>query len=195
MEMGHGHHGHRHHHGQHHLGDDWVPASARRRGRQAGGFGPPWAGGGKRARRGDVRSAILVMLREQPMHGYQMIQELAERTGGEWRPSPGSVYPTLQLLEEIGLITATELDGKRIFALTPEGERAVDERGDQAPPWASMAGESRGLFHDLKQAFPQLGAAAMQVVQTGSAEQAKATIEILVEARRKIYALLADGPA
>jgi DNA-binding PadR family transcriptional regulator len=180
-------HDHRHH------DDDWAPASARRRGRRAGGFGPPWAGGGRRARRGDVRSAILVLLHEQPMHGYQMIQELAERTGGEWRPSPGSVYPTLQLLEESGLITGTELEGKRIFTLTSDGERIVDERGEQGLPWASMAGESRGLFHELKEAFPQLGAAAMQVVQTGSAEQAKVTIEILVEARKKIYALLADG--
>jgi DNA-binding PadR family transcriptional regulator len=178
---------HRHHE------DDWAPASARRRGRRGGGFEGPWPGGGQRARRGDVRSAILVLLREQPMHGYQVIQELAERTGGEWRPSPGSVYPTLQLLEETGLIVGAELEGKRIFSLTSEGERVLDERGDQAPPWESMAGGSRGLFHELKEAFPQLGAAAMQVVQTGTAEQAKATIEILVDARRRIYALLADG--
>src|SRR3954467_6272028 len=95
------------HHQRHH-GDDWAPASARRRVRRGGGFGAPWPGGGQRARRGDVRSAILVLLHEQPMHGYQMIQELAERTGGEWRPSPGSVYPTLQLLEETGLIAGTE---------------------------------------------------------------------------------------
>src|SRR5436190_5168740 len=107
-------HDHRHHN------DDWA-VSARRRGRRAGGFGPPWAGGGQRARRGDVRSAILVLLREQPMHGYQVIQELAERTGGEWRPSPGSVYPTLQLLEETGLIAGAEREGRRIFSLTPEG--------------------------------------------------------------------------
>jgi DNA-binding PadR family transcriptional regulator len=180
-------HDHRHHHG-----DDWAPASARRRGRRGGGFGAPWAGGGHRARRGDVRSAILVLLREQPMHGYQVIQELAERTGGDWRPSPGSVYPTLQLMEETGLIAGAEHEGKRIFTLTAEGERVLDERGDQPPPWASMAGGSRGLFHDLKEAFPALGAAAMQVVQTGTAEQAKATIEILVDARRRIYALLAE---
>ena len=180
-------------HDHRHNNDDWVPASARRRGRRAGSFGPPWAGGGRRARRGDVRSAILVLLHEQPMHGYQMIQELAERTGGEWHPSPGSVYPTLQLLEESGLITGTELEGKRIFTLTSEGERVVDKRDEQGLPWASMAGEPRGLFHELKETFPQLGAAARQVVQTGNAEQAKATIEILVEARKKIYALLADG--
>jgi DNA-binding PadR family transcriptional regulator len=180
-------HDHRHHHG-----DDWAPASARRRGRRGGGFGAPWSGGGHRARRGDVRSAILVLLREQPMHGYQVIQELAERTGGDWRPSPGSVYPTLQLLEETGLIAGAEQEGTRICTRSAEGERARVERGDQPPPWASMAGGSRGLFHDLKEAFPALGAAAMQVVQTGTAEQAKATIEILVDARRRIYALLAE---
>jgi DNA-binding PadR family transcriptional regulator len=179
----------RHHHRHH---DEWAPASGRRRGRRGGGFGPAWAGGGQRARRGDVRSAILVLLRERPMHGYQMIQELSERTGGEWHPSPGSVYPRLQLLEESGLITGTEAEGKRIFTLTSDGERVVEERGDQAPPWASMAAASRGPFRDLKEAFPQLAAAAMQVVKTGTAEQAEATIQILVEARRKIYALLAE---
>jgi DNA-binding PadR family transcriptional regulator len=182
----------RHDHGHHH-GDEWAPPFARRRGRRGGGFGPPWAGGGARARRGDVRTAILVLLAERPMHGYQVIQELSERTGGEWRPSPGSVYPTLQLLEESGAIAAEEVDGKRVFALTDEGRALLQARGDQAPPWASFSGPSGGLFHELKEAFFQLGAAGMQVVQTGSSDQAKATLDILVEARKKIYALLADG--
>lgn len=182
----------RHHH-RHHHNDEWAPPFARRRGRRGGGFGPPWAGGGPRARRGDVRTAILVLLGERPMHGYQVIQELSERTGGGWRPSPGSVYPTLQLLEESGVITGEEVDGKRIFSLTDQGRKVVDERGDVAPPWASLAGATGGLFHELKEAFFQLGAAGMQVVQTGSSEQARATLDILVEARRKIYALLADG--
>jgi DNA-binding PadR family transcriptional regulator len=181
-------HDHRHHHG-----DEWAPLFARRRGRRGGGFGPPWPGAGPRARRGDVRTAILVLLRERPMHGYQVIQELSERTGGEWRPSPGSVYPTLQLLEESGLIAGEEMDGKRVFSLTEQGRKVLGERGDEAPPWASFAGASGGLFRELKEAFFQLGAAGMQVVQTGSSDQATATLEILVDARRKIYAILADG--
>ena len=180
-------HDHRHHHGE-----DWAPPFARRRGRR-GGFGPPWGGGGPRARRGDVRTALLALLEERPMHGYQMIQELSERTGGEWSPSPGSVYPTLQLLEESGAIAAEEIDGKRVFSLTDEGRRILAERGDQAPPWASFSGPAGGLFQELKDAFFQLGAAGMQVVQTGSADQAKATLEILVDARKRIYALLADS--
>jgi DNA-binding PadR family transcriptional regulator len=177
---------------RHHHGNDWAPPFARRRGRRGGGFGPPW-GGGARARRGDVRSAILALLHERPMHGYQVIQELAERTGGEWRPSPGSVYPTLQLLEESGLIAGEDIDGKRIFSLTDEGRTVLEKRGDAAPPWAAFGTASGGLFHELKEAFAQLGSAGMQVVQTGSEDQARATIEILVDARRRVYALLADG--
>ena len=127
------------------------------------------------------------------MHGYQMIQELAERTGGEWRPSPGSVYPTLQLLEESGVIAGEETDGKRVFTLTDEGRTVLAKRGDAAPPWTTFGATSGDAFEALKEAFPQLGAAAMQVVRTGSEAQAKTTVEILVEARRRIYALLADG--
>ena len=186
--MRHDRHDHRHH------GDDWAPPFARRRGRR-GTFGGPWGGsGGPRARRGDVRTAILVLLQERPMHGYQVIQELSDRTGGEWRPSPGSVYPTLQLLEESGLISAEEVDGKRVFSLTDEGRKVLAERGDEAPPWAAFAGPAGGLFHELKEAFFQLGAAGMQVVQTGSADQARATLDILVDARKRIYALLAEAP-
>ena len=179
---------HRHHHRE-----EWAPPFARGRGRRGGGFGPPWSGGGHRARRGDIRTAILVLLRERPMHGYQVIQELAERTGGEWRPSPGSVYPTLQLLEESGLVAADDVDGRRVFSLTDQGVTVLDERGDEPPPWASFAGASGGLFNELKEAFFQLGAAGMQVVQTGSSDQAKATLDILVESRKRIYAILAEG--
>ncbi|HTW98996.1 MAG TPA: PadR family transcriptional regulator, partial [Acidimicrobiales bacterium] len=88
-----------------------------------GGFmAPPWArerfgGGGGRARRGNVRAALLALLAERPMHGYEMIQELDTRTGGAWRPSPGSIYPTLQMLEDEGLVTATEVDGRRTFTI------------------------------------------------------------------------------
>ncbi len=182
-------HEHRHHHH-----DGWAPAHPRGRGHRAGGFGLPWAGGGHRARRGDIRTAILLLVGEGPMHGYQVIQELAERTGGAWRPSPGSVYPTLQLLEESGLIVAEDVEGRRVFSLTDQGRTVLAERGDAPPPWDSVTEDTSGPLHELKEAFPQLGAAAMQAVQTGSDEQARATIDILVEARKRIYALLAEGP-
>ena len=95
-----------------------------------------WRGrgrGGARAKRGDIRAAVLALLAEKPAHGYEMIKELEERTGGAWRPSPGSIYPTLQLLEDEGLIKGNESEGKRRFELTDEGRRADGERSGPAP--------------------------------------------------------------
>src|SRR6266567_4286449 len=86
-----------------------------------GPFGPGGFGRGPKVGRGDVRAAILVLLTEGPMHGYQVIHELTDRSGGMWRPSPGSVYPTLQLLEDEGLVRSEEVEGKRIFQLTEAG--------------------------------------------------------------------------
>ena len=95
--------GRRTHHKQHPFGAQWGMFGGQM-------FGPPWAaaaaaGAGPKARRGDVRAAILAVLAEQPMNGYQIIQEIAERSGGAWKPSPGSIYPTLQQLEDEGLVT------------------------------------------------------------------------------------------
>src|SRR5579859_1816513 len=97
------------------------------RGRWRGrGFRGPWGPPGPRARRGDVRAAVLALLAERPMHGYQIIQELESRTGGLWRVSPGSVYPTLQLLEDEGLIASQEVEGRRVFSLTESGQARVE---------------------------------------------------------------------
>src|SRR5919106_4066578 len=96
-------------------------------------------GYGHRARRGDVRSAILTLLGEKPMHGYEMIQELEQRSGGRWRPSAGSIYPTLQLLEDEDLVRAEEVDGKRVFDLTEAGRARIAERSESAPPWEQGA--------------------------------------------------------
>src|SRR5580693_4319566 len=107
------------------------------------GFGPGPRGGrrggpGRRGRRGDVRAAILVLLAERPMHGYEMIQEIAERSQDLWRPSPGSVYPTLQLLVDEGLIVATESEGsKKLFQLTETGKEAAEKV--ETPPWEEIA--------------------------------------------------------
>jgi DNA-binding PadR family transcriptional regulator len=100
-------------------------------------FAGPRGGGGPRARRGDVRAAVLALLQERPMHGYEMIQELQARSGGVWRPSAGSIYPTLQLLEDEGLVAAEEVDGKRRFTLTAEGV-AEAERRPGRPPWEQV---------------------------------------------------------
>jgi DNA-binding PadR family transcriptional regulator len=145
--------------------------------------------GGRRARRGDVRSAILVLLAEREMHGYEMIQELEERTGGRWRPSAGSIYPTLQLLEDEGLVSAEEVDGRRVFSLTEEGRKAAEERAESTP-W-DEAGEA-GPHQALRTAAMQLGAAAMQVGQAGSEDQVNRAAAVLAESRKKLYAILAE---
>ena len=108
--------------------------------------------GGPRRRRGDVRAAILALLGDRPMHGYEMIQELEERSEGMWRPSAGSIYPTLQLLEDEGLIAGEEHDGKRRFTLTDAGrEEAAKRPADRPPPWEQAAeGHPQELFASIK---------------------------------------------
>ena len=125
------------------------------------------------------------------MHGYQIIQELSERSGGAWRPSPGSVYPTLQLLEDEGLVSATEREGKRVYEITEAGRTALTERNDATPPWEQFGDvddDSARLMRSMRQA----GAAAMQAMGAGSADQRARVADALDEARKKIYAILAE---
>lgn len=163
---------------------------------RAMGFGGGWFGPGKggprRARRGDVRTALLRLLSERPMHGYDLIMDLEERSGGMWRPSPGSIYPTLQLLEDEGLLKGEEQDGKRMYVITDAGRTELVERTKRSgkAPWEFAAGDE-GLAQ-LREAGFQLAAASMQVARTGSTEQRKHAAEILADARRKLYAMLAE---
>jgi DNA-binding PadR family transcriptional regulator len=153
--------------------------------------GPPW-GGGRRAKRGDVRTALLTLLSDKPMHGYDLIRELEERSGGQWRPSPGSIYPTLQLLEDEGLVTSEERDGKRVYTINDAGRAELEtrrERGGEEPWEFGPLGEG---FGQLRDSGFQLAAAAMQVARTGSEAQRKQAAEVLAEARKKLYALLAE---
>jgi hypothetical protein len=137
-------------------------------------------------RRGAVRDALLRLLAEQPMHGYQLMQELADRTGGRWRPSAGSIYPTLQQLEDEGLIVAREQDGRRVFDLTDAGRAAVSGLDDDSP-WAGRdAGPNlRGLVRDVS-------FATMQVARVGSSEATDRAATILTDARRDLYRLLSE---
>jgi DNA-binding PadR family transcriptional regulator len=140
-----------------------------------------------------VRTGLLSLLADKPMHGYDLIRELEQRSGGMWRPSPGSIYPTLQLLEDEGLVTGQEQDGKRVYSITDAGRAELEERQQrgEGSPWEfGPLGEGLGQFRDA--AF-QLGAAAMQVARTGTEAQRAKAAEILAEARKKIYALLAEG--
>lgn len=183
--------GNHHHHHRHHEppGPPWM-----RHARLAGDwFGPPWARG-RRARRGDVRTALLAVLEERPMHGYDLIRELEQRSGGMWRPSPGSIYPTLQMLEDEGLVTAEERDGKRVYSVTDAGRVELEsrrERAGGAAPWEF--GEVTEGFASLREAVFQLGAAAMQVARAGSSEQVARAADVLAEARKKLYAILSEG--
>jgi DNA-binding PadR family transcriptional regulator len=160
-------------------------------------FGPggPWGGRrGGRARRGDVRTAALLLLAEEPRNGYQIMQALEERSSGAWRPSPGSVYPALQLLEDEGLIRSHERDGRKLFELTEEGRKLVEQRDeDQPAPWEQMAGGVPDDAWSLLHTGREVGMAMMQVMQTGSDAQRREAQRILVNARRDLYRLLADG--
>ncbi|MEW2121110.1 PadR family transcriptional regulator [Streptomyces sp. NPDC005474] len=162
------------------------------------GFGPgPWGGrGGRggprgRARRGDVRASILALLKDRPMHGYEMIQEIAERSAGAWKPSPGSVYPTLQLLEDEGLIVNESEGGKKLFALTESGRAAADE-GPDAPWEEAGRGVDWEALNDIRQAGFGLMEAFGQVWKTGTKEQREKALAVINEARKKLYLILAD---
>jgi DNA-binding PadR family transcriptional regulator len=140
-----------------------------------------------------VRAAILLALADEPMHGYQIMQQLEQRSGGAWRPSPGSVYPTLQLLEDQGLIKGEEAEGKRVFSLTEAGTTeaaAVKERLGDAPFGEGGEQNPRGA---LFQAVMSLHGAAKQVGMTGSADDVQKAIAIVKDARKQIYSLLAEA--
>lgn len=160
-----------------------------------GGPGGPWGGRrGGRARRGDVRTAALLLLAEEPRNGYQIMQALEQRSGGAWRPSPGSVYPALQQLEDEGLIRSEEQDGRKLYRLTDEGRQFVADRGeDQPAPWDQMAGDVSPDAWALMQTARETAMALMQVMQTGSDAQRKEAQRILAGTRRDLYRLLADG--
>jgi DNA-binding PadR family transcriptional regulator len=186
--------GHHHHH--HHEGEDVV---FRRFGRGFGPGGPRGPRGRGRARRGDVRNGILALLNEQPMHGYQIIQELESRSQGLWRPSPGSIYPALQMFEEAGLISGSEVEGKRVYALTDKGRELLAEKlaeagGEGAAPWDDVARETPTDVANLRQGIRAIAIAAHQVSAAGSKEQTERALAILNETRRKLYAILAEDP-
>src|SRR6266545_3517600 len=185
------------------LGRDFpfgVPGSGRP-GFGGPGFGGPGSGGpfrrGPKVRRGDVRAAALALLSEQPLNGYQIIQHIAERSGGVWRPSPGSVYPALQQLEDEGLIHSVERDGRRAFELTDAGRAHVEaHREELAAPWEAVAGTVTDEVLELRDLGMQLFMAYMQVAQAGNQAQIGEARRVLVEARRALYRILAEsGPS
>jgi DNA-binding PadR family transcriptional regulator len=168
--------------------------------RRGPGFGPgPWGGRGPwgpprgpRRERGDVRAAILLLLAEQPRHGYEIITEIADRSEGQWQASPGSIYPVLKRLAKEGLVDATQQDGKRVFTLTDAGRALVEaEASTWGEPWSQSTEPDAEAAMELWSEFRQLGAAAWQVGQGNDPELIEAAAAVLAEARKKIYGLLA----
>jgi DNA-binding PadR family transcriptional regulator len=140
-----------------------------------------------------MRAAAIELLSERPMHGYEVIQELESRSGGVWKPSPGSVYPTLQLLQDEGLVTASEIDGRRVFTLTDAGRTEVGSRREQGsvPPWVEMADDAGAPVQRLARALRSAVMASKQLLHDGTPAQQQQAEAILADARRKLYALLA----
>ncbi len=196
--------------------ESWIPGGA---GWSAGGAQQPWRKGGPppwvagllgfaeagqaargapKVRRGDVRAAVLDVLATGPMNGYQIIQQIAERTSGLWKPSPGSVYPTIQQLEDEGLVEGDTSQGRRLLRLSATGESYVAEHPDElAATWRPFdeaqvqSGTDEGP--DLKPVIGQVLGAVWQVITTGTRQQQAEAAEILSDTRRRLYTILADG--
>jgi DNA-binding PadR family transcriptional regulator len=187
--------GRRTHGGHHPFGAQWSPFG--------GGpmFGPPWAQAGgprggwraQKARRGDVRAALLAVLAVQPMNGYQIIQEISERSDGAWKPSPGSVYPTLQQLQDEGLVTADAETGQRAYTLTDEGRTYVAEHADEmAAVWEAVTPPADEDENGMKPLLGQIGTALWQILAAGTSDQQAKARKALVDLRRTLYGILAD---
>jgi DNA-binding PadR family transcriptional regulator len=155
--------------------------------------GPPPTQRNSKAGRGDVRAAILALLKEGPRTGYQIMSDIKERSGGAWRPSPGAVYPALSQLADEGLIEGEESGGRRTFSLTEAGIAYLERNPDMArAAWESaeqqQAWELPGLFAEAA----RLGGGIVQVAHAGTPEQVHAAERLLERTRRELYQILAD---
>jgi DNA-binding PadR family transcriptional regulator len=156
-------------------------------------FGPPGRGRGRgRARRGDVRLALLLLLGEEPRNGYQLMQTIEERSDGRWRPSPGSVYPTLSQLEDEGLVHASDGENGKLYEITDAGREHLASRSDEPAPWDQPADSGGQAFAEIASLVAQIGKAAWQVVQVGDAGQTAKASELLTETRKALYRILAE---
>jgi DNA-binding PadR family transcriptional regulator len=155
------------------------------------GWGPHGRGRG-RARRGDVRLALLRLLAEEPRNGYQLMQAIEERSEGAWRPSPGSVYPTLAQLEDEGLIRSADTAGTRRFEITDAGREHLDARTGEPDPWQPPADEAENPLADLAPLVVQIGKATFQVASVGDEAQREQARKVLTDTRRALYRILAE---
>ncbi|RJO68327.1 PadR family transcriptional regulator [Nocardia panacis] len=179
----------RHRHGRGGFGPEFGPGFGP-------GFGPHFGRGrgrGGRGRRGDVRAAILLLLAERPMHGYELIQRIRERSNDIWRPSPGSIYPALSQLEDEGLLVIEKVSGRKTAQLTEAGTQYLaNHREELGDPWAEITEDVGAQAIDLRGLVGQLMGAVAQVAAAGTPEQATKAAEVLTEARRSLYRILAE---
>ena len=170
-----------HHHHHDHHGHPFGPHSRGGRGRH-------------RARRGAVVEAVLLLLDERPMHGYELITELEDRSEGRWRPSAGTMYPALQRMEQRGLVAADEVDGKKRFSLTDDGRERLEafrtERTDDTAPWSEHASGGRG---EIRRSVAEIVGQARQIGRFGTSDQIEAALGVFADTRQRLYAILADS--
>ncbi len=169
-------------------------AGGPRRGGLRGGRGGGRGAGRGRAQRGDIRAATLILLAEEPMYGYQIMQAIAERTGAAWRPSPGAIYPTIAQLEDEGLVAITKEGGRKLATLTEEGRTHIaDSATTKADPFSAMSSDGCGR-RDLRSALEDVQTATRIVAKSGYESQIAEAHQILAQARKSIFLLLAEGP-
>ncbi len=143
-------------------------------------------------RRGDVRAAILLLLAELPRNGYQVMHELEERSGGSWRPSPGSVYPALQLLADEGFVRGESREGSTVYELTDAGRKHLEENRERfGTPWEDAGSGTPDDVRDLMRLVMDVGMATRQVVQAGTESQRGEARVLLESTRRGLYRILA----
>ncbi len=184
--MGHG-KGHHHDHDEYHEHPFAGRAMRGPRGRgRWGGERGGWAGG-RRMRRGDIRTAVIVALRDEPANGYEVMRRLEEMSGGLWRPSPGSVYPHLQMLEDAGVVQSTEVNGSRTYTLTEAGRAEAEQAAMPSP-----GGEEGDQLRTLRLACGQLMSAAKQLSAAGEASQLERGIAVVQNARKELYQILGE---
>jgi DNA-binding PadR family transcriptional regulator len=180
--------------------EDWekieeMIALRRMRGRGPGLRGPGRGPRGRgRRRRGDVRLAVLRLLADEQRNGYQLMQIIEERSEGQWRPSPGSMYPTLAQLEDEGLIRSTESDAGRRFEITDAGRGALEERAGEPDPWTPEPDADEHAMSELGPLVIGIGKAVWQLAAVADETQRAKAIELLAETRRALYGILAEAP-
>ena len=158
-----------------------------------GPFGRFLFGRGPKARRGDVRAAALLLLGEAPRNGYQLMQEIESRSGGLWRPSPGSMYPVLQQLEDEDLVRPEGPEGRRVYQLTDDGRTYLKEHAAElGTPWSTVADSVGGSIVDLRSLIGQVAMAAAMVMRAGNERQVSEAQAVLSETRRRLYRILAE---